>query len=272
VVPQAPDGHPRAGKATSAEELLPDLFEPLTRGEGIRVGWIGNTGQGKTFAMAWLIEEALAAGLIDVVVIVDDKNGSPPWQGARRIDPAHLRSNPPDEETEGDEVVIYRGVAMDPRSSVDIDEVAKQGWEIALQRDDEGNRARVMIIVDELRRAVSPAGREWRAPAVARTLAEGRAAGISMLWGTQAPQRIPVEAFDQSLLCIFKTGHRGRAYLERGDLISQQVSAVIAGLAPREFIVVDDAGDWDGVVYEIPLRRRRPPPVEEQPEPLLPAV
>lgn len=268
MVSQAPHPHPRSGKATSAEELLPLLFEPLSKGEGIRVGWIGNTGQGKTYAMAWLLGEALYSGGVDVALVVDDKNGSPPWEGARRIDPAHLRSNPPDEK-EGEDVVVYRGVALNPATSVDIEEVAKQAWEIALTE----GRPRVMLVVDELRRAVSPAGREWRAPAVARTLAEGRAAGISMLWGTQAPQRIPVEAFDQSLLCIFKTGHRGRAYLERGDLISQQVSAVIASLAPREFIVVDDAGDWDGVVYEIPFRRRRPPaPEEEQPEPLLPAV
>jgi hypothetical protein len=240
------------------------IFGPLEKGLGVRVGWLGNTGMGKTFAMAWVLDEILAAGLEDAVLIVDDKNDSAPWPGIRRANPGTLADNPPAEDEEA-QVVVYRGAAMDPASTVDVNEVATQAWEIARQTsgdgEDEGHPA-VMIVVDEMRRAVSPSGREWRAPMVAKTLAEGRAAagGISIMWGTQAPQRLTVEAFDQSMLCVFKLGHRGRSYLERSDLISAQVSQVIAGLREREFIVIDDAGDWNGLVYEVPYRRRRRAP------------
>lgn len=225
----------------------------------MRVGWLGNTGQGKTFAMAWVLDEILDAGLEDAVLIVDDKNDDAPWPGIRRANPGTLASNPPPEEDDA-AVVVYRGAAIDPASTVDVEEVARQAWEIARQPGEEGEgHPAVMLVVDEMRRAVSPSGREWRAPTVAKTLAEGRAAagGISIMWGTQAPQRLTVEAFDQSMLCVFKLGHRGRSYLERSDLISAQVSQVIAGLREREFIVIDDAGDWNGLVYEVPFRRRR---------------
>jgi hypothetical protein len=239
------------------------MLAPLERGLGIRVGWLGNTGMGKTFAMAWVIDEILAEGLEDAILIVDDKNDGAPWRGIRRANPGTLAGNPPAEDDEAT-VVVYRGAAMDPAATVDVNEVAEQAWQIARQTSGEGDDAghpAVMIVVDEMRRAVSPSGREWRAPMVAKTLSEGRAAagGISIMWGTQAPQRLTVEAFDQSMLCVFKLGHRGRSYLERSDLISAQVSEVIAGLAEREFIVIDDAGDWNGLVYEVPYRRRRPP-------------
>lgn len=242
------------------------IFGALEKGRGVRVGWLGNTGQGKTFAMAWVIDEILDAGLEDAILIVDDKNDDAPWPGIRRANPGTLAKNPPAEDDEAT-VVVYRGAAIDPASTVDVNEVAEQAWEIARQpgEDDEGHPA-VMIVVDEMRRAVSPSGREWRAPMVAKTLAEGRAAagGISIMWGTQAPQRLTVEAFDQSMLCVFKLGHRGRSYLETANLISKQVSGVIAGLREREFIVVDDAGDWNGLVYEVPYRRRRPPRDDEE--------
>lgn len=253
LVSAPPRAHPRSSGQTTvgADVILPSILAPLTRGDGIRVGWLGNTGQGKTFAAAWLVDEARVRNLVDVILVVDDKGGGPPvYAGTQRVNPADLGARPPGPDDDPC-AVIYRGAAADPSQSVDVETVARQAWELALLP----GRPRVLVVVDELRRAVSPAGREWRAPTVARTLGEGRAVGISMLWATQSPQRIPVEAFDQSLLCIFHLGHRGRAYLERADLISVEVSAVVAALEPRQFVVVDDAGDWDGKVYEVPLRR-----------------
>lgn len=234
--------------------MLTRIGPALTDGDGVRVGFIGNTGSGKTYGLAWLAKWAANQDLVDVELIVDDKNGEPPWDGHRRTNPATAATNPPPdpEDDEGPQIIVYRGVAMDPSSTVDVEEVAKQAWALV---QGEGHPA-VAMVVDELRRAVSPAGREWRTPTVARAITEGRAAGLSVLWGTQSPQRIPVEAFDQSLLCIFRLGHRGRAYLERADLISLRVSEVISTLEPRQFVVVDDSGDWDGKVYEVPFVRR----------------
>ncbi len=254
VVSQAPGPH--SGEVRPATEILPRIDAALAERQGVRVGWIGNTGCGKTFGMAWLLGHIVAEDLIDVVLINDDKNRAPPWVGHRRATPSSAAANPPGEDDEGPDVVVYRGVAMDPNTPVDIEDVAAQAWELVGM---EGHPT-VAFACDELRRAVSPAGREWRAPTVARAITEGRAAGLSVIWGTQSPQRIPVEAFDNSLLCVFQLGHRGRAYLERSDLISGSVSLVIAGLRPRQFLVVDDAGDWDGKIYEVPILRRRPQP------------
>jgi hypothetical protein len=255
VVSPAPHPAPRNGGAatqrTPAETILPALLEPLKRGEGIRIGWLGNTRQGKTYAAAWVLEQARAQGLVDVALVVDDKDTRSAYDGLERTNPDDLQARPPAED-EDQGTVIYRGVRLDPSETVSVNEVAEQAWDMTSMP----GRPRLVLIVDELRRAVSPAGREWRAPAVARAVSEGAGARMSVLWATQAPQRIPVEAFDQSTLAIFKLGRRGRAYLERSDLISDTVSIVIAGLEPRQFVLIDDAGDWDGRVYEIPFRRR----------------
>lgn len=253
VVPAPPGGH--LGQVHPAEEIFERTDPALAQGEGVRVGFIGNTGCGKTFGMAWAVRHIVDEGFVNVVLVVDDKNHDPPWTGARRVNPTTAAANPPADDEEPNQVV-YRGVAMDPAGSVSVDDVARQAWEIAAMKD----HPKVALVVDELRRAVSPAGREWRAPTVARAITEGRAAGVSVLWGTQSPQRIPVEAFDNSLLCIFALGMRGRAYLEDTKMISDGVSIVVAGLAPRQFIVVDDAGDWNGRIYEVPLYRRPPKP------------
>lgn len=222
----------------------------MRSGQGIRVGWLGNTGKGKSYAAAWFIDELRRSNLVQVTLVVDDKDRETVYRGTQRVNPADLRARPPG-EGEDPTSVVYRGVILDPTRTVDVDEVCRQAWELAGMP----GGPRVLVAIGELRRAVSPAGREWRAPAAARTLAEGRGPGISLSWETQSPQRIPVEGFDNSLLCCFGLGHRGRGYLERSDLISAEVSRVVAGLPPRQFVVIDDAGDWDGVIYEIPFRR-----------------
>lgn len=247
VVQATPGADAGAARQAPAEAIIPAILAPLKKPEGIRLGFLGNTGKGKTFGLAWVLGEMMERGLIDCALIVDDKNQDTPYPGAVRVNPAHLRERPPGDDEDA-QVVLYRGVAVDPGRSVDVEEVAAQSWELARQE----GQLRVALVVDEARRAVSPAGREWRAPTVARVMTEGRAARISMLWSTQSPQRIPVEAFDNSILAIFGLGHRGRAYLERADLISPRVSAVIAALEPRQFVIVDDAGDWDGTVYIVP--------------------
>jgi hypothetical protein len=252
VLPEAPPAAARAGRPATApaDAILPRILEPLRTGQGIRVGWLGNTGKGKSYAAAWFIEQLRRGGFVHVVLTVDDKDRATVYPGTQRVNPADLRSRPPG-EGEDPTSVVYRGVILDPGRTVDVDEVCRQAWELAGMP----GGPKVLVAIGELRRAVSPAGREWRAPAAARTLAEGRGPGISLSWETQSPQRIPVEGFDNSILCVFGLGHRGRAYLERADLIGAEVSAVVAGLPERQFVVIDDAGDWDGVIYEIPFRR-----------------
>jgi len=246
--------------ATPAEAILPRLFEPLLKGlGGTRVGWIGNTGVGKSCGAAWFIDQARARGFADVVLIVDDKDRHTHYQGARRVNPDDAAARPPSEK-EDPTAVVYRGAIMDPGRSVDVEDVCRQAWDVARS---EGHPL-VPVGISELRRAVSPAGREWRGPWVPKTITEGRGPGISVSWETQSPQRIPVEGFDNSVICSFQLGRRGRAYLERSDLIGPEVSAVMKNLPPRHFVVIDDAGDWDGQVYEIPLRRSKRDPSDEE--------
>jgi hypothetical protein len=252
VLPETPPAPPRGRtKTAAADAILPRLFEPMISGlGGFRVGWIGNTGVGKSFAAAWFIEQARRGRFADVTLVVDDKDRSTAYAGAMRVNPADLRSRPP-AEGEDPGAVVYRGVILDPGRPVDVDEVCRQAWELAGMP----GGPKVLVAISELRRAVSPAGREWRAPAVARTITEGRGPRISVSWETQSPQRIPVEAYDNSFLCMFKTGRKGRAYLERSDQVGRDALEAVRQLEQRQFIVIDDAGDWDGVIYEIPFRR-----------------
>jgi hypothetical protein len=113
------------------------------------------------------------------------------------------------------------------------------------------NGVRTMLVVDEFHRALTPAGREFTAPAVGETLSEGRAIGASLLWTTQIPQRVPPTAYDQSQVILFGCGAKACAYLISANVIDERTAAAVMGLQVGQFILVSE-GEWNGVVYTVP--------------------
>lgn len=248
VAPQAPSVASSRPPVVSASRCLTKILGPLERGEGIRHGWLGDSGSGKTWANKWLVAEAVRRRLVDVVLVIDDKGPEQQYAGCARVHVEHLRAQPP-AEGERDEVIVFRGIAARTGEACEPDDVAAMAFELSLMEGE----PKPLVSIDELRRAVSPAGREWRAKEVPRLFTEGRGVGVSITWTTQSPQRIPVEAFDQSeTVGLFRCGPRAINYLVRAEVITPQLAELVAGLQNGEFILVEASGAWDGYVYRAP--------------------
>jgi DNA helicase HerA-like ATPase len=108
------------------------------------------------------------------------------------------------------------------------------------------------LVVDEFHRALTPAGREFTAPAVGELLSEGRAIGASLIWTTQLPQRVPPTAFDQSRLILLGQGNKACAYLVSANVIDERTAAAVTALGVGQFVIVSPEEDWDGTIYQVP--------------------
>ena len=249
--PPRPDPGPRRPTPTAPTEILRTILEPLTRGEGFRHGWLGDSRMGKTYANRWLLEEGIDARLIDQVLILDDKGPEPQYPGLQRANVAHLRRELPTEEQDS-RIIVLRGHTMRTGEVCPPDDPARAAFELALLP----GSPRVAVSIDELRRAVSPAGREWRSTDVPRLFSEGGGLGVSVTWTTQSPQRIPLEAFDQTeTFGIFRCGRRAVNYLADQDMVEPEVLAILPGLQRGEWVFVETGAPWDGRVYKLGLRR-----------------
>jgi hypothetical protein len=174
----------------------------------VRVGLLGDTGTGKTHAARLIVAGYLEAS--PGVVLVADTKGEGRFEGQRFASPAALEGVRVAPEPR---VLVFAG---DPFAGVDLapDEVAEFGWRLAARR------LPSLAVLDELE-AGCIAG-QWRRGVswIPRTFGQGRARGISCLWGTQSPQKVPLEAFEQSdeIWCWRLAGLGVRCLKERGYL------------------------------------------------------
>lgn len=203
---------------------------------------------GKTWANAWLMDYALRDG-VDIALILDDKQSTPQYKGTQRSTPSDLRARPPTEREHQDKIV-FRGHTLrrDMNEACSADEVGRAAFELSNLPEE----PRVLVSIDELRRAVTSSGREWEAKSVPRLFSEGGGIGISVTWTTQSPQRIPVEAYDQTdTLGIFRLGRRALNYLRAQDLLDPEALDVLPTLQKGEWILYDAAASWDGKIYKV---------------------
>lgn len=250
--PTGPDGAPpdaplpppapaRLAKLRSASDAWVTLAAPLRAGSGIRVGALGVTGKGKTTAIIQFLQYLKDEGLISLVLIHDIKLPTIQYPHDRvAYEATAVISNPP---TVYPCQVVLRRRELQHTPSVDL--------AARVTNHASYNGVRTMLVVDEFHRALTPAGREFTAPAVGETLSEGRAIGASLLWTTQLPQRVPPTAYDQSQIILFGCGAKACAYLVSANVIDEKTAAVVAALAVGQFIIVSE-GEWDGSVYEVP--------------------
>jgi hypothetical protein len=249
VLPAAPAAPADRGPPapTSAREAFGTVLEPTKHGEGFRTGWLGDSRQGKTYAARALVEWALETGAVDLAVVLDDKLPTPQYPGTYRANVAALKAALPAPEEDASRLV-FRGHTMRTGERCTSSEIA--GW--ALERAME--RTRVLVVVDELRRAASPAGREWadRPSETARLFVEGGGLGTSIMWTTQTPQRIPAEAFDQSeTLGLFRIDGRGISYLDDLLLLDRELVRVLPRLEKGVFVLWRKGEPWDRKTYRV---------------------
>ena len=178
-----------------------------------------------------------------LVLIHDDKRAQPEYPEVRYFrDPGQLLELPADQAAELS-AAAFRGDAYQG-VSCQVDQVAGLALQLA--------RARipVRLVVDELERAVSPGGRELEAENLRLCFTQGRAMGLSVLWGTQTPQRVPREVLDQSSsIGIFRVGPRALNYLDERCFFDPEMLAAVERLEVGQFVIWRNGFRWDRCVY-----------------------
>lgn len=224
-----------------ASEAVRKIIEPLKYGEGFRHGWLGDTRMGKTYANQKLIEAAISSGVI-MALILDDKGPKVGYRGTYRANMTELQLYPPTSNEDPTRIVL-RGHTLRTGKVCTAGEIA----ETVLN---EFHSDRVLVSIDELRRAATPAGREWRERETPRLFTEGGGLGVSVTWTTQSPQRIPLEAFDQTeTMGIFRARGRAVKYLEDSLFLDEEMVRILPSLKVGQWVLYQKSEPWDGQIY-----------------------
>lgn len=222
----------------SGDSAIAVITEPARSGDGWRHGFLGDTGMGKTWAMRELAQLPGA-----LVLIHDDKRAQPEYPDVRYFRTTGELLAVPLAELEHLTAAGFRGDVY-AGLTCEVDAVAALALELA--------RAHVpcRLVVDELERATSSGGRELESDALRRCFTQGRAMNLSVLWGTQTPQRVPREALDQSSsVGIFRLGPRALNYLDERCFFDPAMLAAVERLERGEFVLWRNGHPWDRCVY-----------------------
>lgn len=234
---------------SDTKSLFELIAAPLSKGNGFRHLWLGDTGMGKTFANELFIAWLRATKKVDLILTLDDKDAhAAQYQGCERVNPADLRARPPLPNEVRDHIV-FRGVAMTRKigQGCDPDDLARLAWEVATQA-----KRRIVVNIDELADATN-GSQAWKAKTIAATYRKGRGVGICVVATTQLPQILPREAYGLSdTVCLFRMAGREAEYLASKKTITEENAAIIPTLEIGECLVYDKArGPMDGKVVKI---------------------
>lgn len=115
------------------------------------------------------------------------------------------------------------------------------------------NDISTMFIVDEFQRALTDGGK-FESPSTKRIFCEGLGMHASIIASKQLPQYTPTEGSGQATIVYFGLNGEGANFLYDEKKVTQEMRDLIRALAVQQFIFVPQEGDWDGIVYEVPLR------------------
>jgi hypothetical protein len=239
-------------KRENPEAVLQAITAPSRRGDGWRHLWLGNSGFGKTYANARLIDWAIRNRAAQLVLTLDDKsNFYAQYVGTYRANPQDLRRRPPTGGERTDHIV-FRGVALTRKFSdgCSAENIAKLAQDIVGT-----SRGFVLVNIDELADATN-GGQAWKRDdgsesTIAQIYRKGRGVGISVTATTQVPQSLPREAFALSdTIGLFRLTGREIDYLLGKRVITSELASVIPSLGVGDFILYDkNLTEWDGKIY-----------------------
>lgn len=203
--------------------------------------FFGITGKGKTHGIADFLDYVRGAELIELVLIHDVKEALPQFKGTT-IYGADSAFEAETAATEYPATFVLRRRELDHMPS--IERLARRTLEAGY------GDVTTMAVLDEWRQA------DKDAPSVERLFSEGRGLHASIIAGKQLPMGMPNWARAQSDLVIFGLNGAGASFLAEPPLKSydQATADVVRRLGERQFIVIPQEGDFDGSVYEVPIR------------------
>lgn len=229
------------GRVRPAREAWFKVAEPLRRRKGVRVVFFGITGKGKTHGIADFLDYVRDAGLIELVIIHDVKEAEPQFRGTiiHETDAAFEQETA---ATEYPATFVLRRRGLDHMPS--MERLARRTLEAGY------GDVTTMAVLDEWRQA------DKDAPSVERLFSEGRGLHASIVVGKQLPMGMPNWARAQADLVVFGLNGAGAEFLADPPLKSydKPTADVVRRLDERQFIVIPQEGDFDGQVYEVPIR------------------
>lgn len=242
-------------KTVIPTEAIDIITGPLGHDEAIRHGWLGDSGMGKSVANCILIEYLLAKKLAALVLTMDDKTPKKSYypRGCMRSTIHDYMGN---HQGTGNHVV-FRGVSMNRNKdeTVEPGQIAELAWDLVREAP-----LQVVVNIDELSDATPGQGQAWLSESepLAQVFRKGRGAGISVVWTTQLPQTLPLEAFGLSeTLAIFRLDGREVDYLYRKRVLSTELVEVVTALEVGEWVLYRKGrGGWDGNIYKFPLGKK----------------
>lgn len=180
--------------------------------------------------------------LIEIVLIHDVKKPEPQYDGEIIHQATAIYDEPP---TAYPAIRVMRRRGLDHMPSVD------GAARVALESGYE--KITTMLVIDEFSRALTDGGK-WDAPNAERVWCEGADFGVSGIATKQLPQYTPTTATAQSDLVIFGQNGKGASFFVDEDFIPPAAADILTRLPQRQFILVPYEGDFDGTVYEVPIR------------------
>jgi hypothetical protein len=233
---------PRVGAARPAREAWAKIADPLRRRKGIRVLFFGITTKGKSHGVADFLDYIERLQLVEIVLVHDVKKPTPQYEGQIIHEAGELSTNPP---------ATYPARRVLRKRNLDHMPSVEAGARKVLEAAYEGITS--MLVIDEFARSLNDSGK-WASPSAERIWCEGADFGASGVGTKQLPQYTPTSALAQSDLVIFGLNGKGASYLVDEDYIPAAGGELVARLDQRRFILVPAEGNFDGVVYEVPMR------------------
>jgi hypothetical protein len=241
---------PNAYPATVApgDRAADQAFARLDWGEAPAVGILGKSGTGKTEAARCLIPHYLRRSG-GIVIVVDDKELKPRYEGQCYADTAEIARRPLKPEPR---VIVVRG---EPAKMIGVDHEQVAAFQQSLA----ATGLKTLCVHDEMADAARYG--QWIAgkdSLLARQFVKGRVVGVGKLWLTQIPAYVPDEPWTQSsaILC-FNVDAGTLARLQRHRWIDDRLAARIASLPdgnvpPAQrgyFVLLEPECGSDGQVY-----------------------
>jgi hypothetical protein len=251
-----PSDRLRSLRRAPAREAWDQLAKPLRNGQGIRVLFFGITQYGKSTSVRDFLAYIATERLVDLTLIHDVKMKRPQFEGQIIHDADVIPANPP-ERYPATYVLRRRDVDHVPSVEVASRFAFEQAWD----------GTRTLLVVDEMRWALTESGDSFDAPHVRRIYCEGGGLGSSIIATKQLPQHTPSEAIGQSKLVFHRQADKVLKFLIRQGTIDERDAEVISQLDVGEFVALDAEDNFDGTVYLTPPPARRAVPDEQEQAP-----
>lgn len=238
-----PSGLRRAPQAEAFGKIATQ--ECRDRSWGYRHVVVGSSGSGKTWWSAHLARATIAARVADVALIHDGKDPDP--QRDYREGPHAVYATVGALAADPDPEQVPPVVIFHSRDRTETPDGVTSAAQVVAE-----SGVRPLVVIDEVYDAMKArqtfvSGTEGPTSEIFR---KGRSRGISIIAGTQVPQTLPTDTTDLAdTIALGRLKRRSLNYIERTWDLDPEMVRTIRGLQRGEFVLLDDAAEWDRTIY-----------------------